>query len=105
MENWIIILLLIMFGLFEFLASFSFTFKIKMINDKKFNNAAALGAFSTMLFMTLSMTAPIVANDINGVWFIFAGAGMMALGNIASILVMIPVEKSINKRKEKRGEK
>ncbi len=93
MEIWLITILLLMFGLFEFLASFSFNIKIKMINNKKYTNAAALGAFSTVLFMTLALTAPIVADAQGSIWFIFAGAGMMAFGNALSLILLRPFEK------------
>lgn len=91
-DTWIIILILLLFGLLEFLASFSFNIKIKMINKKKYTNAAALGAFSTMLFMMLSLTAPLIATGIDAWWFILLGAFMMAVGNMAAMLVIRPFE-------------
>lgn len=104
MKLWILILLLILFGLFEFLASFSFNIKIKMINKSKFTHAAALGSFSTVLFMTLAMLAPLVANE-TGSWFIIAGAFMMAFGNVSALLLLRPFEKWISKRNESLKEK
>ncbi len=81
-------------------ASFSFNIKIKMINKKKHTYAAALGAFSTTLFMTMAMLAPIIAAETT-IWFIIAGSFMMAIGNVAAMLLMIPFDSWWNKRKEK----
>lgn len=86
------------------MASFSFNIKIKMIDKKKYTNAAALGAFSTVLFMCLALLAPIVADDIGSVWFIFAGAGMMAIGNVVSLLLLRPFENWWQKRFGNRDE-
>lgn len=91
-DIWIIALILLAFGVFEFLASFSFNIKIKMINKKKYTHAAALGAFSTMLFMMLSLTAPLVATGIGAWWFILLGAFMMAVGNFVAMLAIRPFE-------------
>ncbi len=90
------------------MASFSFNIKIKMINKKSYTSAAALGAFSTVLFMTLAMLAPIVAAE-NGIWFIFAGSAMMAIGNVSAVLLMIPFDawwnnKVASKEIAKKGE-
>ncbi len=91
MEIWLVAILLIGFGALELMAAFSFNIKIKMINRKSYTAAAALGAFSTMLFMVMAMVAPIVAAG-NGVWFIFAGSASMAIGNVSSVLLMVPFD-------------
>lgn len=91
-----------MFGVFEFCAAFFFNIKIKMINRKKYNTAALLGAIATTLFMVLTMVAPLVA-DGSGFWFIFAGAGMMAIGNIIATLALIPFEKWYKAKVENKG--
>ncbi len=98
-DIWILILILLMFGLFEFIAAFSFNIKIKMIDKKKYTHAAALGALSTVLFMTLAMTAPLVADGIGAWWFILLGAGMMAAGNILAMLMLRPWENYLAKRR------
>ncbi len=101
METWILILLLIFFGLFEFLAAFIFNIKIKMINRKQYNPAAILGSIATVLFMLMTLVTPLVA-DQTSFWFIFAGAGMMALGNFLASLALIPFENWVKKREAKK---
>lgn len=101
MDTWIIILILFIFGLFEFAAGFSFNNKIRMIDEKRYTNAAALGAFSTVLFMMLSLLAPLVADQVGGVWFIFAGSAMMAVGNVLAVLALVPYNKWIESKKNK----
>ncbi len=86
-----------MFGVFEFVAGLSFNVKIKMIDKKKYTHAAALGSFSTMLFMTLAMTAPLVANGIDAWWFILLGALMMAVGNVLAMLALGPFERFLKR--------
>lgn len=89
-----------MFFTFELMASFSFNIKIKKIDQKKHVHAAALGAFSTTLFMILAISAPLIAKDTTA-WFIIAGAFMMAAGNVTSLLLLRPFENWINSRREK----
>ncbi len=87
------------------MAGLSFNFKIKAIDKKKYTRAAALGAFSTTLFMTLALSAPLIADiDSLGVWFIFAGALMMAVGNVLALLILRPLENFIESKKKDKPE-
>ncbi len=106
METYQIILLLFLFGLLEFIAAFSFNIKIKMIDEKRYTNAAALGAFSTLLFTFMAALAPVVAaasGDESGDmwWFIIAGAVAMAIGNILSLILLKPFNKWLANRSKK----
>ena len=105
MNIWLTILILILYAVFEFMASFSFNYKIKMINKKRFTSAAALGAFSTIIFTFLTSFAALYAAIGGGnMWiFIIAAAFMMALGNVTSLLVLKPFENYIEKRKIKKN--
>ncbi len=95
MHSWLITLFLFLYLVLEFIASFSFNIKIKMIDKKKYNKAAFLGALSTVIFTFVTSLASIVAaigggsNNGSMWWFIFAAAGMMAIGNILASILMI----------------
>ncbi len=110
MEVWLIILFLIMYMVLEFVASFSFNFKIKMINRNKYTHAAALGALSTVIFTFLTAFASFVATIGNGSlstdmwWFILAAAFMMAIGNVLATILIKPFENYLKKRQTRKEE-
>ena len=104
MPIWLIILFLLMYAVFEFMAAFSFNNKIRMIKQKKYVKAATLGAFSTVIFTFLTSFASFIAligggsSDSSMWWFIIAAAFMMALGNILAMIALRPFEKFIKNR-------
>lgn len=111
METWLIITFLLMYALFEFMAAFSFNYKIKMIQAKKYVKAASLGAFSTVIFTFLTSFASFIAligdggsgGDTSSMWwFIIAAAFMMAIGNILAMIVLKPFEAKIKEKQEKK---
>ena len=102
MNIYLMIVFLLLYAIMEFIASFLFNYKIKMIDQKKHVHAAALGAISTVIFVFLTSFAALYA-AINGEiwWFILLAAFMMAIGNMLSLLALGPFEKWMEKRKLK----
>ena len=107
MNPWTLTSLLLMYGLFEFLAAFSFNFKLKAIGKKKFVRAAALGAIATTSFVFLTSFSGFVA-VVGGAekgdmwWFILSAAMMMAMGNFCAYILIKPMENFLEKRKKKK---
>ncbi len=103
--SWLVIIaILILFFVLEFIAAFGFNIKLKMLAKNRYTAAAVLGSISTALFMFMTLSTPLIAADIDGAWFIFAGALTLALGNMLAVIVIGPYERWVAKRTEKGDE-
>ncbi len=98
----LLIFVLFLYAFLEFLAAFLFNIKIKMINQQRYTFAASLGAGATIIFTFLSLLAPMIAIASGSIWFIFAGALMMGLGNSLAVICAKPFNEwreRVNNRK------
>ncbi|BDV02517.1 MAG: hypothetical protein HPAVJP_4060 [Candidatus Hepatoplasma vulgare] len=92
MEWYFILLILIAYGVGEFIIGFFFNYKIFMISKENFRVAAFMGAISTILYAILiSSSAFIAGTSLDGAyWFVVVSAFTMGIGNFfAAILVPV----------------
>lgn len=96
MEWYFVFLILIAYGVGEFIIGFFFNYKIFMISKENFKVAAFMGAISTILYAILIASSAFIAGtSLDGAyWFVVVSAVAMGIGNFfAAILVPIVSKK------------
>ena len=104
MEVWAIIVILFAYFFVEIFVSIFFNFKVFMITKENFKIAAINGALATFLYSGLmALSAFVAIHGLDGaIWFIFASAFMMALGNFFATLMVPKIHKIIKKEFKKK---
>lgn len=102
MPIWIPILAFIVYGLFEFVNSLFFNWRLMLLSEKKYNAAGAFAAVSTIMFISASILAAWVGidtGDTTAWWIVPLTAISMGVGNFFAAL-LVPVIRSFLERKK-----
>lgn len=111
MELWLVVLLLLAYGAFEFINSIFFNWRLMLLSEKKYTTAGLFAAVSTVLLVSSVIVASWVASDGTGstdiTWWIIPFVGIsMGIGNfLAAMLVPVLRTKLEKRREEKRQSK
>lgn len=103
MEWYFILLILIAYGLGEFIIGFFFNYKIFMISKERFSIAALMGAISTVLYAILIASSAFIAGtSLDGsYWFVLVSAIFMGIGNFLAALLVPVVSRKLGHLKKK----
>ncbi len=110
MEVWVVILLLLAYGLFEFVNSIFFNWRMMLLSEKKFTLAGMFSSVSTILLVSSVIVASWVASDGSQdateiVWWIIPFVAIsMGIGNFLAALLVPVIRVKLEKRRNDKAE-
>lgn len=105
MEVWMIIILLIGYGLFEFINAIFFNWRLFLLSEKKYIYAGIFSAISTMMLVSSVIVAAWFGIGQEGqetIWWIVPFVAIsMGFGNFIAALIVPKIRERLSKRKSK----
>lgn len=106
MSTWLIIIIIILYGAFEFLNSIFFNWRLMLLSEKKFNTAGIFAAISTIMLVSSVIVAAYIGADSSSTgeilwWIVPFVALSMGVGNFFAALLVPKIRSWIESKKQK----
>ncbi len=108
MPIWILIIAFIVYGLFEFVNSIFFNWRLMLLSEKKFNTAGIFAAVSTFMFISSIILAAWVgtdSGDSTAWWIVPLTAVSMGIGNFFAALLVPKIRSYLENKKNNKQDK
>lgn len=107
MEWWVILLILIVYFVFEFINAIFFNWRLMLLSEKKYNAAGVFAAISTVMLVSSVILAAMVGTqdsvtgDVSVAWWIIPAVALsMGVGNFFAALSVPKIRSFLSRNKE-----